>query len=115
MDELIVSEPGAKELNEKRGSQYEQVSSHTGCTANVVLITPKKYYIANAGDSRSVLCRAGKAIALSDDHKPENIDEENRIKKAGGTITMGRVNGGLNLTRSFGDFDYKQNAGLKWN
>lgn len=65
MDELIVSEPGAKELNEKRGSQYEQVSSHTGCTANVVLITPKKYYIANAGDSRSVLCRSGEAIALS--------------------------------------------------
>ena len=22
---------------------------------------------------------------------------------------MGRVNGGLNLTRSFGDFDYKRN------
>ena len=25
---------------------------------------------------------------------------------------MGRVNGGLNLTRSFGDFDYKQNKNL---
>lgn len=27
---------------------------------------------------------------------------------------MGRVNGGLNLTRSFGDFDYKQNQTLGW-
>lgn len=27
---------------------------------------------------------------------------------------MGRVNGGLNLTRSFGDFDYKRNKGLEW-
>lgn len=27
---------------------------------------------------------------------------------------MGRVNGGLNLTRSFGDFDYKQNSHLDW-
>lgn len=27
---------------------------------------------------------------------------------------MGRVNGGLNLTRSFGDFDYKQNHNLGW-
>lgn len=115
MDELIVSEPGSKELNDKRGnSQYEQVSSHTGCTANVVLMTPKKYYVANAGDSRSVLCRAGKAIALSEDHKPENAEEERRIRKAGGTISMGRVNGGLNLTRSFGDFDYKQNSNLGW-
>ena len=25
---------------------------------------------------------------------------------------MGRVNGGLNLTRSFGDFDYKRNQQL---
>lgn len=28
---------------------------------------------------------------------------------------MGRVNGGLNLTRSFGDFEYKQNAKLPYN
>jgi len=27
---------------------------------------------------------------------------------------MGRVNGGLNLTRSFGDFDYKQNSNLSY-
>lgn len=27
---------------------------------------------------------------------------------------MGRVNGGLNLTRSFGDFGYKQNKDLGW-
>ena len=27
---------------------------------------------------------------------------------------MGRVNGGLNLTRSFGDFDYKANNAMKY-
>ena len=27
---------------------------------------------------------------------------------------MGRVNGGLNLSRSFGDFDYKQNTKLDY-
>lgn len=41
-----------------------------GCTANVVLITKKKIIVANAGDSRSVLCRNGRAIQLSQDHKP---------------------------------------------
>lgn len=70
MDEQIISQTGRKELNEKRGTSDEAVSSHTGCTANVVLMTPKKFFIANAGDSRSVLCRSGKAIALSQDHKP---------------------------------------------
>jgi serine/threonine protein phosphatase PrpC len=79
-----------------------------GCTANVMLMTPTAYIVANAGDSRSVLCREGKAIGLSEDHKPDSPIEEERIKKAGGVISMGRVNGGLNLTRSFGDFDYKR-------
>jgi hypothetical protein len=27
---------------------------------------------------------------------------------------MGRVNGGLNLSRSFGDFGYKKNSNLDW-
>jgi hypothetical protein len=27
---------------------------------------------------------------------------------------MGRVNGGLNLTRSFGDFDYKRNKNFSY-
>lgn len=42
-----------------------KVSGGTGCTANVVLITPDKYIVANAGDSRSSLCRKGKALDLS--------------------------------------------------
>lgn len=29
-------------------------------------------------------------------------------------IQMGRVNGGLNLSRSFGDFDYKQSKNLTY-
>lgn len=90
----------------------DRIANGTGCTANVVLITPEHYIIANAGDSRSVLCRGGKALPLSEDHKPENYIESKRIQNAGGVITMGRVNGGLNLTRSFGDFDYKQNKSL---
>ena len=43
-----------------------RVCDGTGCTANVLLFTPNKMYIANAGDSRSVLCKGGKVF----DHKP---------------------------------------------
>lgn len=85
-----------------------------GCTANVVLIDDyKKLYVANAGDSRCVLCRSGKAVALSFDHKPDNDVEKKRIEKAGSTITEGRVDGNLNLSRSLGDMKYKQNKELK--
>lgn len=40
-----------------------------------MLVTPTKYFVANAGDSRSVLCRDRKAIDLSNDHKPESEEE----------------------------------------
>jgi serine/threonine protein phosphatase PrpC len=86
----------------------------TGCTACVVLITPTKIYTANAGDSRAVLSRKGHAIPLSYDHKPENEIERKRISAAGGEIINGRVNGGLNLSRSLGDFNYKRMKNRPW-
>ena len=43
-------------------------------------------HIANVGDCRAVLCRAGKAIRLSDDHKPNRRDEKARIERAGGHV-----------------------------
>ncbi len=49
------------------------------------------------------------AVALSEDHKPENELEKKRIEAAGGTVSENRVNGNLNLSRSLGDFEYKQN------
>ena len=64
----------------------------------------------NAGDSRCVLSRGGVAVPLSFDHKPTNTAEMQRIQKAGGFVTGGRVNGNLALSRAIGDFDFKQNA-----
>lgn len=61
-----------------------------------------------AGDSRCVVCRKGKALEMSIDHKPEDQVEFDRIQKAGGRVTLdGRVNGGLNLSRAIGDHGYK--------
>jgi serine/threonine protein phosphatase PrpC len=59
--------------------QKQDYAVDTGTTACVVLITPQMIYCSNAGDSRGVLCRDGKAVALSDDHKPDNEDELKRI------------------------------------
>lgn len=73
MDDMISSVEATKELNAQRNvPESDPISKTTGCTANVVLITPNNYIVANAGDSRSSLCRAGKAIDLSTDHKPES-------------------------------------------
>jgi serine/threonine protein phosphatase PrpC len=85
-----------------------------GCTANVVLIDKmQKIYAANAGDSRCVLGRGGKALALSFDHKPDDEIELRRIEKAGSIVAEGRVDGNLNLSRALGDLKYKTNKDLK--
>ena len=44
-----------KETFNQQEKQY--IGGAVGCTANVILMTPTYYYVANAGDSRSVLCR----------------------------------------------------------
>lgn len=54
-----------------------------------------------------MLCRNGKALDLSLDHKASRHDEQERIKKQGGYIVFGRVLGRLAVTRAFGDFDCK--------
>lgn len=40
-----------------------------GSTAVVAVVTANKIIVANCGDSRAVLCRNGKAVPLSSDHK----------------------------------------------
>ncbi|CAM9344685.1 unnamed protein product, partial [Chrysoparadoxa australica] len=85
-----------------------------GCTSIVVLLVGNMLYIANAGDSRAILCKAGgQVFALSEDHKPTQQRELDRIQKAGGFVTpAGRINGNLNLSRSIGDLKYKCNTSL---
>lgn len=86
---------------------------HAGCTANVVMITKAEILCANAGDSRSVLSKKGKAKDLSIDHKPNLPSEKRRIERANGFVEDDRVNGMLALSRSLGDFEYKNNSIMK--
>jgi len=90
------------------GDFNEEPGNDSGCTAVVALLVDRELYVANAGDSRCVVCRDGRAIEMSFDHKPEDEPERLRILKAGGRVTQdGRVNGGLNLSRAIGDHAYK--------
>ena len=97
-----------------QGKEDEDIAMMTGCTASVCAIDEqnKKIYFANAGDSRSVICKNGIAFPMSIDHKPELDIEKNRIYKADGWVSDGRVKGNLNLSRSLGDLEYKQNKKL---
>lgn len=63
--------------------------------------------IANAGDSRAVLGKRGRAIELSKDHKPSCTSEKLRIEKLGGVIYDGYLNGQLSVARALGDWHMK--------
>ena len=103
------------QLIEQKNPESEDINLRTGCTACVLSIDEKnkKLYFANAGDSRVVMCKNGIAEAKSIDHKPELQSEKDRIYKAEGWISDGRVMGNINLTRGFGDLEYKKNKKLK--
>ena len=100
-----------------RNTHVEATLNHP-CAAQVVALVDRAagvVYVANAGDSRAILLRAGGAApaALSEDHKPEDDRERSRVEAAGGVVTPeGRVDGNLNLSRAFGDHRYKMEPGL---
>jgi len=72
-----------KESNDRNGNEG-MMESLAGCTANVCLIANGTIYVANAGDSRTLLSSKGVPTPLSIDHKPDDELEYSRITKAGG-------------------------------
>jgi len=98
-----------------------------GTTCVIALIFPRRIVVANLGDSRCVLSArisidadegGGTVICvpLTHDHKPGVPEEGARIVNAGGLIMRDmlggyRINGGLNVSRCFGDFAYKKGEG----
>lgn len=106
-----------------------------GCTASVVLRMGSKLYVANAGDSRSLVAlhdpipneetrRKSTVLYVSREDKPHLEDEKARIESMGGTVWIppnlqresSRVmhvdpktgyQTGLAMSRSIGDWDMK--------
>ncbi|XP_059623347.1 probable protein phosphatase 2C 47 [Cornus florida] len=79
----------------------------SGTTVLTALILGRTMLIANAGDSRAVLGKRGRAIELSKDHKPNCTSEKLRIEKLGGVIYDGYLNGQLSVARALGDWHMK--------
>jgi len=97
-------------------------SYKSGTTAVVALVRAGRIHTANAGDSRAVIGQSSKrgasgvrAVALTEDQKPDSPDEMARLRAAGATVTAaskfgpGRVwssptgGCGLAMSRSIGD------------
>nr|GMC58233.1 probable protein phosphatase 2C 76 isoform X1 [Ipomoea batatas] len=82
-----------------------------GSTASTAVLVGNHLYVANVGDSRTIISKNGKAIPLSEDHKPNRSDERKRIENAGGVVMWAgtwRVGGVLAMSRAFGNRMLKQ-------
>lgn len=60
------------------------IANDIGTTANVLLLKNNNIYVANVGDSLSVIYKKNTAIRLNKEHKTTNEKEFNRIKKSEG-------------------------------
>ncbi|XP_038724863.1 probable protein phosphatase 2C 11 [Tripterygium wilfordii] len=97
----VFRQTDADYLNFENGQQR-----NAGSTASTALLVGDRLLVANVGDSRVVACRAGSAVPLSIDHKPDRLDERQRIEEAGGFVIWAgtwRVGGVLAVSRAFGD------------
>ena len=88
------------------------VAYDMGTTANIMLIKNNTIYIANVGDSLSVMYKNKKAYNLNREHQTIIESEKERVLKSGASINGYRINGMLNLTRAIGDLRFKSNKQL---
>ena len=81
-------------------------NSIDGTTATLVYMPTrdsKFLFVGNVGDSRVVLCRDGKPVTLTVDHRPTDSDERRRVRDAGKSIINNRISACLAVSRSIGD------------
>jgi protein phosphatase 1G len=100
-------------LHSKHLSFENFVANEMGTTANIMLIKNGIIYIANVGDSLSVMYKNKQAYNLNKEHQTIIQTEKERVLKSGANIVGFRINGMINLTRAIGDLKFKSNCNLK--
>lgn len=86
-------------------AEMSQWCVYVGTTVVIATVDPidNILTVANVGDSRCVLCRGGKAVRLTADHKPDDEEEKKYILSKGGIVKDGRIGGMLGVSRALGD------------
>ncbi|KAI4968406.1 hypothetical protein ZWY2020_058061 [Hordeum vulgare] len=90
----------------------EQAGGGACCVTALLRDGGRQLVVSGAGDCRAVLSRAGRAEALTDDHRASRQDERDRIEALKGGLVLNcrgtwRVQGSLAVTRGIGDAHLK--------
>ena len=95
---------------------YFHHSDKCGCTCCAVLITPNQIICSNIGDSKAIVMHSDRSYnILNREHKLTLDEEYERVMESRHGVLNNRVGGVLNLTRCFGDFEFKELAGDAYN
>lgn len=94
----------------REDERLDSGEDRSGATAVLAMVTETHIIIANCGDSRALIVSGGEVVFASEDHKPTNPEETERVRAAGGYIEIGRVNGNLAVSRALGDYIYKEKS-----
>ncbi|KAL1214441.1 putative protein phosphatase 2C 43 [Cardamine amara subsp. amara] len=108
LKELEKSHRKAYRLADLAMEDESIVSSSCGTTALTALVIGRHLMVANAGDCRAVLCRNGKAVDMSFDHKSTFEPERRRVEDLGGYFEGEYLYGDLAVTRALGDWSVKR-------
>ncbi|WOL08503.1 hypothetical protein Cni_G17256 [Canna indica] len=96
----------------KTDAEFLKEEVNGGACCVTALLRDGCLVVSNAGDCRAVLSRAGKAEALTSDHRPSREDERDRIESLGGYVDLcrgtWRLQGSLAVSRGIGDSHLKQ-------
>ncbi|GAQ82850.1 protein phosphatase 2C [Klebsormidium nitens] len=101
-DEEVLTFPG------RLAGEYGPDLVGSTATTAVVDLGRGQLVVGNVGDSRAVLCRAGRAVRLTAEHTVTEESERERIEGSGGDVVAGRLSGILNVSRALGDSDLKR-------
>ncbi|RHY48014.1 hypothetical protein DYB28_003823 [Aphanomyces astaci] len=82
-------------------------STATFCILDGTASGALRLVVGHVGDCRALLCRKGKCIPLTSDHRCSSQSEHDKVVESGGSIINNRVNGVLAITRTFGDLEFK--------
>lgn len=88
-------------------SHFSESAPSGGSTLICAAVHGRMLYVACLGDARAVVLDGKITIPMSEDHKPGNTKEIQRIQRCGGFVQFGRVCGVLAVSRALGDFEFK--------
>ena len=112
-------------LTKKAIDENNNILDPSGSCGIIAIIKDNKLIISNTGDSRIVIYKNGKLFFVTEDHKPNNEKEKERINNAGGQIYQSPsiipiyqngkkvelpwrvLPGRLSVSRTFGDIGAK--------